>query len=206
MSASQICLPQFGCCPGFPCPPNPKSRVQWEKFISSHLDEFASSQRSSARPTVGGTPKNKWTPNEDAILEEAVTTLGTASWRAIADKIPGRTGKQCRERWIGQMDPKISHRDWSPEEDLFLIAKQRELGHQWAQIRQFLPGRSILAVKNRFIWLSRREEPKPLHEFPQMFPLQDEIPRLDDRDSTWSLPPFEAFDFWVEPDVFRFSN
>ena len=32
---------------------------------------------------------------------------GNKAWSIIAREFPGRTGKQCRERWINNLDPKI---------------------------------------------------------------------------------------------------
>lgn len=45
-------------------------------------------------------------------------------WSLIADKIPGRIGKQCRERWSNHLDPALRKGEWSKEEDLNLILAQ----------------------------------------------------------------------------------
>jgi myb proto-oncogene protein len=31
--------------------------------------------------------------------------------------LPGRIGKQCRERWHNHLDPNIKKDKWNPEED-----------------------------------------------------------------------------------------
>jgi hypothetical protein len=177
-----------------------QSKSEWEKFLSSNFGQLAALNPSSTRRNVGGTPKNKWTPREDVILAQTVALLGTDNWRAIAAKVRGRNGKQCRERWFGQMDPELSCQDWSPEEDLILISKQRQMGHQWAQIKQFLPGRSIVAVKNRFIWLSRRDIPKYSEEIQRIVATRDERVRTEEEHPLCALPHFDGFDFWIEPD------
>ena len=43
-------------------------------------------------------------------------------WTVIASNLPGRTGKQCRERWVNQLDPVIK-RDggWTEEEDRIIM-------------------------------------------------------------------------------------
>ncbi|EKU21254.1 hypothetical protein NGA_2123000, partial [Nannochloropsis gaditana CCMP526] len=42
--------------------------------------------------------KGPWTAEEDQIILRCVQE-GNLKWAAIADLIPGRLGKQCRERW-----------------------------------------------------------------------------------------------------------
>ena len=48
------------------------------------------------------------------------------NWRSVADMIPGRTGKQVRERWFNQLDPTISRLPWSGEEDSMLLQVREE--------------------------------------------------------------------------------
>jgi hypothetical protein len=41
---------------------------------------------------------------EHRLLEQLVKQFGTdRKWSIIASKIPGRTGKQCRERWLNHL-------------------------------------------------------------------------------------------------------
>ena len=49
---------------------------------------------------------------------------GANRWAEIAKYLPGRNGKQCRERWHNQLDPAIRKDAWTAEEDATLIAKQ----------------------------------------------------------------------------------
>eukprot|EP00961_Rhodomonas_salina_P121458 1634821-Rhodomonas_salina.2 len=44
---------------------------------------------------------------EDQMIAEHVHRHGTKSWSLLAGQIPGRTGKQMRERWHNQLDPNI---------------------------------------------------------------------------------------------------
>jgi hypothetical protein len=110
------------------------------------------------RPVHSGTPafkKSKWTPDEDELLRRFVEIHGLGNWSAIAQNIPGRNGKQCRERWMNQLCPALNKDNWSPQEDAILVQQQRVFGNVWSQIAQFLPGRSPNSVKNRWSWLSR---------------------------------------------------
>jgi Myb superfamily proteins, including transcription factors and mRNA splicing factors len=42
--------------------------------------------------------KGPWTKEEDEIVIEMVKKYGPRNWSAIAQHLPGRIGKQCRER------------------------------------------------------------------------------------------------------------
>lgn len=49
----------------------------------------------------GGSGKpQQWTDAEQARLEALVAQYGTRNWSSIASRMTGRTGKQCRERYI----------------------------------------------------------------------------------------------------------
>lgn len=41
------------------------------------------------------------------MITDHVNKHGTKSWSLLASKIERRTGKQMRERWHNQLDPKI---------------------------------------------------------------------------------------------------
>jgi myb proto-oncogene protein len=42
--------------------------------------------------------KGPWTEDEDAKLKMLVEKQGASNWSEIATHLPGRIGKQCRER------------------------------------------------------------------------------------------------------------
>ena len=99
--------------------------------------------------------KQKWTQSEDELLKDAVKQLGTKSWKSIAVLVPGRNGKQCRERWLGQLAPSVIKEDWTQEEDDLLINGQKVYGNKWSKIARQIKGRSSTSVKNRWNWLAR---------------------------------------------------
>ena len=115
-----------------------------------------------APPPSAPFKKSKWTPDEDKLLVEGVKQHGMGNWSLVAQNIPGRTGKQCRERWINQLSPTLNKDNWSAQEDAILVQHQRMHGNVWSKIAQYLPGRSANSVKNRWSWLSRHRAPPSL--------------------------------------------
>ncbi|EAX97211.1 Myb-like DNA-binding domain containing protein [Trichomonas vaginalis G3] len=99
--------------------------------------------------------KRKWSPEEDRILMKQIKETGPLMWDQIARHIPGRSGKQCKERWITVLDPNINRQDWSAEEDSRLLKFHKMYGNKWATISSHMKGRSSISVKNRFKFLKR---------------------------------------------------
>lgn len=99
--------------------------------------------------------KCKFTLEEDSKLRELVRLYGTGDWNLIAEKMPGRTVRQCRERWRHYLTPELAKVPFSAEEDALLARKFKELGNQWKLISGFFRGRTDIAIKNRWLLLNR---------------------------------------------------
>jgi hypothetical protein len=104
--------------------------------------------------------KMRWTADEDRCLEAMVGHHGTTNWAIIATSLPGRSGKQCRERWTNQLNPALNREEWTPHEDAVLIAQQKIHGNSWSRIAQFLPHRSSNGIKNRWCCLTKGKAPR----------------------------------------------
>ncbi len=78
-----------------------------------------------AQPRSGertlGTLDPTQTQQEDDLVVRLVAEHGPRNWSYIAKQLPGRIGKQCRERWHNHLNPHISKDKWTEHEDSTII-------------------------------------------------------------------------------------
>ena len=106
-----------------------------------------------------------WTHEEDQRLTYFVYWYGTHKWSEIAGQIPGRNGRQCRQRWINFLDPNVNHSKWTDEEDLLLIRQYKELGSKWPKIKNFFKNRTDSQLKARYSHLVRNGSIERISDF-----------------------------------------
>lgn len=73
--------------------------------------------------------KGSWTKEEDQKIIECIAKKMTR-WSEIAERVEGRVGKQCRERWFNHLDPTLRKCSWTPQEDEILIKGQAHFGNR----------------------------------------------------------------------------
>mmetsp|Transcript_20231 Transcript_20231/g.29617 ORF Transcript_20231/g.29617 Transcript_20231/m.29617 type:complete len:285 (+) Transcript_20231:1-855(+) len=102
-----------------------------------------------------GVRKGQWQDHEDLIVIEAVTTCKEqpfTRWSDLAQKLPGRVGKQIRDRWVNHLNPNINHMPFTKEDDMKLWEGHKQLGKRWVEIstKFFTSSRSENHIKNRW--------------------------------------------------------
>ena len=107
-------------------------------------------------------------PQEDDLVRHLVAIYGPQKWSVIAEHLPGRIGKQCRERWVphrlpcrlphvvqipppgwhrwhNHLNPGIRKGNWTAEEDTWVFEAHAALGNKWADIAKVIDGRCVIA-------------------------------------------------------------
>jgi len=79
-----------------------------------------------------------------------VAKYGPSKWTCIASFIPGRVGKQCRERWHNHLNPKIKKAKWSEEDEWILYLFHKAVGNHWADMIDVIKGRTDNSIKNHW--------------------------------------------------------
>ena len=109
--------------------------------------------------------KGNWTEKEDLLLLQWVEVHGPNKWTECARRIEGRCGKQCRERWMNTLDPRVKRGNWEEEEQLQIFRQMKKNWSSWATISKHLPGRTENAIKNYFYSSVRRLKATSLFGF-----------------------------------------
>lgn len=91
-----------------------------------------------------------FTPEEDELLTRVIEQNGLTCWEKISQHLPGRSARQCRDRWTNYLSLGGKPVPWTQQEDIILIQKVAEIGTKWTTIAKCLPGRSENHVKNRW--------------------------------------------------------
>ena len=67
-----------------------------------------------------------WSASEDLQLSTLVDQYGAKQWSLIAQHMPGRIGKQCRERWHNHLNPEVTKESWTAQEDAQILSLHQQ--------------------------------------------------------------------------------
>ena len=98
-----------------------------------------------------GIQSGRWNDVLDARLKAAISVYGEGRWIEIAQHVPGKTDRKCRERWSSKFALGGPKQEWDIEEDRKLLAAVAECGAgNWSKVKKFLPGRTDEMCRRRF--------------------------------------------------------
>lgn len=130
---------------------NKNKKKQWHQIATYFKDKSAQQIMNHWNKVINPSLiKGSWSREEDQLLIKWVNEHGEKGWTKIAAQLPGRVGKQCRERWINCLNPSIRKTEWTEDEDSIIISMQEKIGNKWSKIAEVLPGRSDNQIKNRW--------------------------------------------------------
>jgi len=154
------------------------SEKQWKK-VSEHIPGRAPIQclHRWTKILKPGLVKGPWTQEEDQKLIAWVKKQGPGKWAQAANMIPGRSGKQCRERWFNNLNPDVRKGNWTTAEDELIFQLYQKYGSSWSKIAKYVPGRTENSIKNRF-YSTLRKFAASKHRA-NTRPLDSEFPALE---------------------------
>lgn len=93
--------------------------------------------------------RTRFTKEEDDLLRDLVESHKEKfDWNQIASMMPGRTTRQCRDRYANYLRPQLVNGAWTKEEDQLLEEMYEKYGPQWSKIARHFPNRSDVNIKN----------------------------------------------------------
>ena len=139
--------------------------------------------------------KGSWTQEEDEKLKRWVKLNGEKRWRKCAELILGRCGKQCRERWINVLNPRLKKGDWTFKEQEQLFQLTKILFSKWTLIRNKMNLRSENCLKNYFYSSIRKIKSSSFFKYFQLIVMTEDLQKNKiDEDSFLKKMPINLFE------------
>eukprot|EP00347_Sterkiella_histriomuscorum_P009491 403341010 len=132
------------------------TKIQMEmRLAKADAEDIKDRYKRLTEATVKGT----WTQEEDSIIMREYKKLGR-NWGLIAKKVPGRSGKQIRERYVNYLEKKdnIKKEQFSEEEDDLIMKYFDIYPHDWNKISENVKTKSASQIKKRFVNFLREKK------------------------------------------------
>ena len=134
-----------------PPPPN----ICFNSILSYSYANFFNKNQQMGK--VGKKSRIPFTKEEDEKIKQLVQKYGCRQWQLISSFIPGRSPKQCRDRYSNYLIPGLTRGQWLPSEDELLTKLYINLGPKWSSMQKYFPGRSSNSIKNRWNYFLCRQ-------------------------------------------------
>lgn len=107
-----------------------------------------------------------WNDEENKVLSAAVKKYGIHNWRKVAHFLPGRSNRQCRERYMMRMnvkDRKLGN--WTPQEDKLILQLAKKHDYHWVKVEREFEGRNARQIASRYeLLIKHKSNPKQITE------------------------------------------
>jgi hypothetical protein len=149
---------------GLQGPGHPSSHIGPDDLLGKSMSRHDSTSGHTSAASKRKSGPKAWTKEEDSLLLSIVQSMRMPmKWSLVAQNLPERTGKQCRERYVNHLNPRLKVTDWSPIEDATIFHLYDTIGSHWAKMSKIIPGRTDNGIKNRFHNLRRQLEREDEH-------------------------------------------
>ena len=133
---------------------------KWMEVIEGFQKEFPDRRKSGIRlrwsdHLNGECTQTLWSDEEKDLLNRLTEAHGHVSWSKIVDEFqlafPGKRKKTIHRYWYTHLRDDVSTKDWTKEEEHFLIEAQKKHGNKWAKIKELFPARNEYQLQRQFL-------------------------------------------------------
>jgi hypothetical protein len=91
-----------------------------------------------------------FTNDEDKKIKYLFEVGEIKEWDNIAEYLPNRSGKSCRDRYMNHLKQNFETENWLKEEEDILLNLVAKKGRNWLKISKHIPGKTPDSIKKRF--------------------------------------------------------
>ena len=144
--------------------------IKNDQKLSTDEVNFTPGKHMDAEPAPKKARKIKWQVDDDVLLIHAINLAGQ-NWPTVSKLVPGKTARQCRDRYQNVLSKQVDKSPFSPDEDALLLKLVQEHGQRFEHFTKYFSHRPGIALKNRYATLIApkkpgRSKPQPPPEDP----------------------------------------